>query len=451
MIFSAARLLESVQHQLPAQASGDLCVAFSGGLDSTVLLYALVCALRERGGFRLRAAHVDHQLHERSAEWERHCATTAAQLGVEYVSHRVTVPADGAEGIESAARTARYAALHEVLRPGETLLTAHHADDQMETLLLALTRGAGLNGLAAMPVCQPFGRGWHLRPLLEFSRAELESWAQAEALAWIADPSNDSRDFNRNFLRHEVIPALRSRWPAFARTAGRTAGHIAEGAALLDELARIDLVTAAAGPCLRVDALRSLSAARRRNLLRFWVRSHDARAPSTRKLLALEHDMLAAQDDRLPVVDWDGFEVRRYRGLLYASVASRPESPTAASDWDWTQPLRLPGDLGSLRTESVPDGGLARDRLPQRVTVDFRHGGEALRPAGQEHHRKLKKLLQDADILPWWRNRLPLIRIGDALAAVGDLWIAEEFAAKRGEAGTNIVWDERPQIKAFGQ
>ena len=454
MSFSPAALLTRIQAHLPASASGRLCIAFSGGLDSTVLLQALAAALGEQpaGRFALRAVHVDHQLQSRSTEWRRHCADLAAKMGIDFAFRQVHVPPDAPTGVEAAARTVRYAALRSLIDPGEALLTAHHADDQLETLLLALTRGAGLGGLSAMPACQAFGAGWHVRPLLEFTRAELEAWAGAQGLSWLSDPSNDDSRFSRNYLRHQVIPALQRRWPGITHSAVRSAGHLAEAGVLLEALAAADHAVAAAGSCLQVAALARLDGSRRRNLLRYWLRLQGARLPSTRKLLSLEHDMLAAQEDRLPCVEWDGFEVRRHRGLLYAVAQLPPaQSQGATFEWDWSRELVLPDGLGLLRMQSVRGAGLARAKLPSRLPVTFRRGGESLQTAGRNHHRKLKKLLQEADVLPWWRDRLPLLHAEGRLAAVGDLWTAQEFAAHGEEEGVRIVWQNRPPIAAMQQ
>jgi len=451
MNFTPAALLDFIHSTLPAGASGTLCVAFSGGLDSTVLLAALKRALAAHPEYRLRAIHIDHGLHADSVRWAGHCAQVARHLDIDYTSQTVTVAAAG-EGLEAAARHARYAALRECLQPGDALLTAHHADDQFETLMLALLRGAGLPGLAAMPACREFDPGWHLRPLLGFTRSELENWARAEGLTWIDDPSNDSSHFDRNFLRHQILPLLQTRWPSATHSAVRTARHAGEGMALLDEFASPDLAAASAGPCLKVDSLAALSAARRRNLLRYWSKLRGARAPSTRKLLALEHDMLAAQEDRLPVIEWDGFEVRRFRGLLYGGPVHPGNLHGAVSfEWEWSQPLLLPDRLGSLRAQTGRGAGLVRALLPRTLRVEFRHGGEALRPAGDPHRRDLKKLLQAADILPWWRNRLPLLWVDDRLAAVGDLWTADEFSAGADSESVQVVWQDRPQIRAQPQ
>lgn len=447
MSLSPASVLSGLKAALPDQASGAVCVGFSGGLDSTVLVAVLARARQVEPSLRLRAIHIDHQLQPQSAAWDEHCRSIANALDVEYQSRRVTVVPDPGEGPEASARKARYEALRSLLRPGETLVTAHHADDQLETLLLALMRGAGTRGLAGMPACQPFGMGWHARPLLEFTRAELEAWGRAQGLRWIDDPSNDDSRFSRNFLRTGVVPLLRNRWPAAATNASRAAAHLAEGAELLDELAAIDCSPALVGSCLAVDVLAALSPARRRNALRYWLRQRGVRSPSTRKLSALDHDMLVADPDRSPVVDWDGYEIRRFRGLLYADRAL-PQTEATPREWDWRESFVLPQGLGTLRTANTVGSGLSAAALPPTVRVDFRHGGESIRPAGHDHHRTLKNLLQEADILPWWRSRVPLIWAGDQLAAVGDLWIADDFATRDERSGVEIVWDERPQIVA---
>lgn len=447
MSFSPAELVSHLERDLPASASGKLCIALSGGLDSTVLLHALAIGQRR---YSLRAIHIDHQLHPDSAKWRDHCAQVAQAAGVPFVSEQVAVSVSADAGVEAAARTARYAALKRRLGPRETLLTAQHADDQLETVLLALMRGAGVNGLSAMPVCQAFGGGWHLRPMLRFTRAQLEAWAREEKLAWLSDPSNDNQRFSRNYLRHEVIPSLRKRWPDAANSAQRSASHLGEAGDLLATLAVADLAGAAVGSCLRVDALAKLEPARRRNLLRYWLRTLGARAPSTQKLAALEHDMLLAQDDRSPWVTWDDFEVRRHRGLLYGHQQLISfDAGQAALDWDMRDSLLLPAGLGQLRTENTSGAGLARSRLPDTVRVSFRQGGESLQLAGHAHHRDLKKLLQETDILPWWRDRIPLLYAQRKLVAVGDLWIAEQFAARVDEPGMRVVWDGRPGMEVI--
>ncbi|HJY40834.1 MAG TPA: tRNA lysidine(34) synthetase TilS, partial [Steroidobacteraceae bacterium] len=237
-------------------------------------------------------------------------------------------------------------------------------------------------------------------------------------------------------------------WPAAAHSATRSTAHLREAGRLLDMLAAADLETVAIGACLALPRLASLAPARRRNVLRHWIRQQGMRVPSTRKLATIERDLLIAREDRLPCVEWDGVQVRRHRGLLYC-MRQRPSfEPADTLAWNVSQVLELPAQLGRLRVQRDALGGLAVARLPEALQVHFRHGGEELQPAGDAHHRKLKKLLQDAHVLPWWRDRVPLIYAAERLVAVGDLWIAEEFAARGGEDALRIVWEERPQLVA---
>lgn len=446
--FHPSACLKALERLLPGAASGRLIVAFSGGLDSTVLLHALVAATRERPGFIVSAVHIDHQLHPDSQRWNEHCAEVARSLGVEYRSERVLV--DGASvGVEAAAREARYGALKAGMRAGDCLLTAHHADDQLETVLLALMRGAGVAGLAGMPACQSFGPGWHVRPLLEFTRAQLQAWGEERGLSWLSDPSNEGRRFDRNYLRHEVIPSLRRRWPAASAAAVRSAAHLAEAGMILGELGAADVASASIGRCLRVELLAALPAERRRNALRLWLKARGARMPSTRKLHSLERDMIAAQPDRSPRVAWDGFEVRRHRGLLYASPV-RERMPDTPMLWDPSAPLELPAGLGRLRAEPSRGSGFSAWKWRPQIEVRFRGGGEQLKVAGRSHHHKVKKLLQSAGVLPWWRDRIPMLYVHGELAAVGDLWMADAFAARDGEESVRVVWEGKPDVLAVG-
>ncbi|WP_153067421.1 tRNA lysidine(34) synthetase TilS [Steroidobacter cummioxidans] len=429
---------------LPPDAA--VCVAFSGGLDSTVLLHAFARLAAEPNSYRVRAVHIDHGLHADSTLWREHCERQAQALHVEFTAMRVDVTGIDEIGVEAAARDARYDAFAQELRPGEYLLVGHHADDQLETMLLALMRGAGVLGLGAMQVFEPFARGALLRPLWDFTRAELEMWARAQGLQWLTDPSNTNLALDRNFVRHRIVAALRERWPAAAQTALRSSQHLQEAWRALEQLAAIDAEQAIEGERLSVAALRALNPERRRNLLRYWIRRRGARAPSTRKLAGIEHDMLAASLDRVPCVGWDGWEMRRHRGWLYCEQKLPALDTKQVLEWPTHAPLQLPAGLGALRISPGEPGRLSAAKLPATLTVRFRGGGETLQPVGHAIHHKLKKLLQASAILPWWRERLPLVYAGKQLVAVGDLWIAAEFAARDHEPAVSIRWESRPTI-----
>lgn len=437
--------VEALSSQLRSLGIADdarLCLAFSGGLDSMVLLHSLARIRRERGRAGLRAIHIDHQLHSSSARWRTHCESVASELQVPFTAAVVHVDR-ALGGVEAAARKARYDALRERIQPGEVLLTAHHADDQLETLLLALVRGAGVRGLSGVVADQAFGPGRLIRPLLAFTRAELEAWARSERLTWIEDPSNENVDLDRSFLRSRVAPALRERWPAVAHSAARSAAHLAEAEALLRAVAEEDLSALRAGERMDAARLARLDRARRRNALRFWLRERGARAPSTRKLAAIEHDLLTAGEDRTPCVAWDDVELRRYRGLLYLE---RRRTPSVLRELTWRTAgeIELPSDLGRLRLLPDPTGPVAATKLAPTLAVRFRSGGEKLRAAGHAHHRTLKKMLQDAGVPPWRRDRLPLVYSENRLVAVGDLWVADEFAAHTDDDHrARIVWERK--------
>lgn len=436
------RLLDALNRLPPARC---WWIAYSGGCDSTILLHALA-ALHPflPAGLALRAVHVDHGLSRHSAAWAAHCEAACAALDIPCQTLRVNASASPGESPEAAARQARYRAIAALIEPGDGLLTAHHQDDQAETLLLQLLRGAGAHGLAAMPVHAPFAKGFIARPLLGFARDELAARAAQHDLSWVDDPSNFDTGFERNYLRHEIMPRLKQRVPACAAILSRTAAHMAEAAALLDELAEGDLQTVHGSrpDTLSVAGLLRLSEARRRNVLRRWFKVLTLPAPWAAHLARIETDVLAAAEDSTPCVRWPGAEVRRYRGLIHALSPLPPHDPGAILAWDTAQPLTLPD--GSLLTARAVKGGGLKASLchNQAVTVRFRQGGEQCRPAGRGHTHELKKLFQEQGIPPWQRDRIPLVCIGDRLASVADLWVCEPFQAKGDEKGVVVEWND---------
>ena len=420
-----------------------LCVALSGGLDSTVLLEAL-CRVRDRlPADGLRAIHVHHGLHADADRWVSHCETLCARLAVPLAVLRVDArPAPG-ESPEAKARDVRYAALAAALAADEALLTAHHADDQLETVLIQLLRGAGVAGLAAMPAAADFGPGRHLRPLLGFTRAELVDWAASEGLSgWVEDPANDELRYARNHLRSEVLPALRAHWPAAAAAVGRSARHCAEASGLLDELAALDAAMAVSGAAIRVSALRTLSPARQRNLVRWQARQLGLAVPDERRLATLLEQVLDADPDKQPQVAWGEVVALRHDDRLWLAPADSMPEPAGGRDWpDPRTPLDLGAGLGALALVPSEQGGLGQAALvagPWRVVT--RRGGERLELPGRAGSRALKKLLQEAGLPPWIRARLPLVEIGGRLAAAGDRWVDAAFWVPAGAPAWRVEW-----------
>lgn len=419
-----------------------LCVGYSGGLDSTVLLHA-AAALAAAEGVQLRALHVDHGLHSESGEWAKACRQTCADLGVALEVLEVEVLPPHGASVEAAARVARYAAIAAALADRERFLAAHHRDDQLETVLIQLFRGAGVAGLAAMPARARLGRGWLLRPLLEVGREELAEYAHRRGLAWTRDPMNESERFDRAYLRRQVLPAIRERWPAAAMTAARSASHLAEASRLLGELAAADAAALLDDGRLLIEGLVRLPRDRRVNVLRWWLRQEGLKSPPAVRLEAGLAELLEARPDAAPSLRWEGGEIRRYRGRLYALAplpvpARAPPDRAAAS-------IELGPGLGNFALIAGCEGGL---HVPPGIeaTLGFRNGGESLRPHPGRPRKRLKDLCQEAGIVPWLRDRLPLVYVGGRLAAVADLWIDVGFAAGPGTSAVKPVWAGRPRL-----
>lgn len=437
----AERLLRRLRELAPEPPSRYV-VAFSGGLDSTVLLHALVLT-RERHGVPLLALHVNHGLQPEAGRWEEHCRRVAASLEVDFLATRIEVPAGDPRGTEGAAREGRYRALAGHARRGDHVLTAHHRDDQAETLLLNLLRGSGVAGLAGIGARRPLGEALLLRPLLEVPRAEIEQHARAHGLDWCEDPSNVDVAFDRNFLRREILPALCRRWPAAPASLARSAGLLAEAAELAAELAATDLEDLGGDPArLPVAALERLSEARRRNVLRYAIRRLGLPPPPATRLARIVHELMPAAPDAVPLVHWDGAEVRRYREHVYVLAAVHRVAQPAGELRDDGREVALGPGLGRLRLERA-SAGIAPALAEAGLRIAFRRGGERLRPHGRRDTHTLRKLFQEAGVVPWMRAFVPLLYAGDRLVAVGDAWIAEDAWSAPGYV---VRWLDRPPL-----
>lgn len=422
----AGPLISHLQDALASLPPGPLWVGYSGGMDSLALLHALA-ALPEARARGLAAIHVDHGLHSDSADWAQHCRLTAAALQLPLRIVRVAVARASGEGLEAAARAARHAAFRQHLPAGGVLALAHHADDQSETVLLKLLRGAGPDGLRGMRPLRPFGAGQLWRPLLDLARAELATYAQQQGLDWIDDPSNADPRHARNFLRHHVLPVLRARWPRLDTALGHSARWQAAAADQLDADAELALAqTQGLDPAtLRWQDWLGLSDALRPLVLRRWLRGLGLPAPEHVHIDQLRQQLSRAGGDRNPRVSWAGTELRRYRDLLYALAPLPPLAPDWEQAWDGRGETVLPAGLGQVWLDPAPQQALT-------LNLRLRRGGEQLRRPGDAHTRELRDLLQQAGIPPWLRGRIPLLYAGGELLAVGDLWLSAEGSHRLG-------------------
>jgi tRNA(Ile)-lysidine synthase len=426
--------------QLPSASRCHL--AFSGGLDSCVLLH-LLSELREQLPFELHAIHVHHGLQHEADSWQAYCEQLCRGYNIPLETIRLNLNVTGGESLEAVAREARYKAMAERMEQGGLLLTAQHQDDQAETLLLQLMRGSGPAGLAAMPPLARFATGWLARPLLDCPRHTLEQYAREHQLIWQEDPSNQNQRFDRNFIRHQVMPLLRSRWPAASATLSRAARFSGELLQLVREEAEEDLAQARASDSntLSISMLKQFNSVRLRNLLRHWIDATGAPLPSSKKLARIEQEAVHGRTDSMPLIAWGGWEVRRYRDRLFLDPAQFIELPTQPLTWPDGDELMLPEGLGRLMAKHG-EGGIAVARWQQsKVEVRFRHGGERCRLPKQNHRRPLKKLLQEWGVPPWHRERIPLLYLDGELAVVPGYCVCLPFAAQPAEDAIVIEWE----------
>lgn len=416
--------------------SQSILVAFSGGLDSTVLLHQLVLWRAKNPEVALRAIHIHHGLSPQADNWVQHCELVCAQWLVPLVVERVHLEDDGL-GIEAQARRARYQAFAQTLLPGEVLMTAQHLDDQCETFLLALKRGSGPAGLSAMGESSPFAGTQLIRPLLAQTREALEAWARQHELCWIEDESNQDDAYDRNFLRLRVTPLLQQRWPHFAQAVARSAALCAEQESLLDELLANDLADCVtAQGTLLLAPLMMMSGVRRAALLRRWLARLNAPMPSRDGLERIWQEVALAREDASPCFRLGEYEVRRYQSQLWWVKSVDGQSETVIP-WSCREtPLTLPAGLGSVQLISA--GELRMPQAGEAVSIRFKAPG-VLHIVGRNGGRKLKKIWQEQGIPPWRRDTTPLLFYGETLIAAAGVFVTREGAAVD-EEGMSLIW-----------
>lgn len=427
----------------PLNQNQRVIVAYSGGLDSHVLLHALAQLRDSRAqSFVLEALHIHHGINQQADTWVEHCQGVCDQLLVPVTIKYVTCDQRLAS-LENQLRQARYEIFSEALLENDLLALAHHDDDQAETLMLRMLRGTGPQGLAGMPAERRLGQGNLIRPLLGLTRIDLEAYAHQHGLQWVEDDSNADTAFDRNFLRHDVMPTLAQRWPDYRRTFARNA-QVAKDAQhshdyFLKRELQPQIIKNHGG--LECDWLRSYELAVQVNLLRTWLALRGLPLPGYRHLHQVLDDVVNAREDAQPLVNWSGAEVRRFQGVLFAGPPMPAHDTSAIMNWNIDETLLMPG-AGALTAKAVTGKGLY---MPPGVnlTVRFRQGGERCKVAGHAHSTLLKKLLNSLQLEPWLRDRLPLIYMNDELAALGDMAVCDSFQATGAQQGYSLRW-QRP-------
>ena len=418
-----------------------LVVGLSGGMDSVTLL-AILADLAGVFRFSLRALHVHHGISPNAPVWAQFCRDLCRGLNVRLTVERVRVDNYRSLGVEGAARRARYEVY--AREDADFIVLAHHRDDQAETLLLQLLRGAGPLGMAGMPGLRPLAgsRARILRPLLGFARTDIEAWARDHGLAWIDDESNDDMARQRNFVRHRVLPLIEERFPAARATAARAAAHLAEAGALLGELARLDLAMLDREKDVAVAALRQLGPMRAKNALRSLLQSRAIPAPTAAQLDELYRQLVDAREDRTVLLKIQDWELRRYRGRIRIARVHAPLPRNFREVWTGENRLPLLKLGGVLKFKPEDGRGLSVEQLRRaEVTVRLREGGERLRPDARRPRRALKKLMQERGIPPWQRARWPVLYCGEHLVCVPGIGEDCAWQAGPGEPGLILSWE----------
>lgn len=409
--------------------SKKIFIAYSGGLDSQVLLHLLVQLREVRPKLQLTAIHVNHNLSANAKQWIKHCKKTCKELCVECIVKDVNAKIKIKDhSPEEIARKLRYETFAENLPKNAILVTAHQANDQAETLLLQLFRGAGPKGLAAMPVKIKFGKGWLMRPLLDFSREELLQYAKGYKLKWIEDESNADVKFSRNLIRHKLMPIIKKKWPGITAVLNRVANHCATANELIENLAAEDLSKVVDDKgTIDIESLKQLSLVRQSNVLRFWLHTLHLSIPSEVKLNEVIRTVVSSRSDANPVVQWHGAEVRRFQNHLYAMPPLLPHDNKMVLSFNLKRPLKLPGDLGVLRAKVSKN--FAVKFKNKKFTVRFRQGGERLKITKRQGTHDLKKLMQEWQIPPWLRDRIPLVYCDTEIIAVVGCYCIDGLAS----------------------
>ena len=451
MAFSPQQLISFLpDHQVTCH------IAFSGGLDSHVLLHAM-CQLRDSAKFKgeIKALHVHHGLSNNADDWATHCGEICAAYQVPLEIEKISVEKAG-QGVENAARNARLAVFQKQLCAEELLLTAHHLDDQMETMLFRMLRGTGLRGLSGVSARRPLGKGYMLKPLLGFARNELVTYANQHELKWIEDESNQLVDFDRNYLRKEIMPLLAFRWPGYRKNWQRLSQLAKEGEVLQKVLGMQDLAVVQEGiHRLSISALKGFIPERQRNIVRCWFLSfeerHNIPAPDYYVVKRIFEELIPAAEDAVPLVTWEKagvkVEIRRFASSIYLVLAQNSVFEPSKLMWDTTAPMDLPDHLGTLSLIESNEQGVEIQQ-GEILEIAFKQGGETVKPAGRKT-RSLMKTLQDYHVPPWLRDKTPLILHDNELIAVADLFVCDQFLIKKSTANTQKIykfqWD-RPDL-----
>jgi tRNA(Ile)-lysidine synthase len=418
--------------------SKKIWIAYSGGMDSSVLLH-LVFSNKDKIRQTIEVVYVNHGLQEKSTEWGEFCRVLCEKYDLPFTQLNIDETVPKGDSIEAWAREKRYALIAQLMNKDELLFTAHHQDDQVETFFLQALRGAGPRGLSAMPLFKKIANSIHVRPLLGFCRNELLTYANENKLSWQEDLSNADTKFDRNYLRNNIIPAFEQRWPAYRETISRLVNHQQDCKSLMDEIGLEDLKLASHENCLNLDVIKRLSVVRQKNIIFTWLQVLQLETPGSRHINQIMSDLINSTSENTPCVNWKNVEVRRYRKLLYASNSLNKDVESINYEWDLASPLTVMDEV--LVAKANSGIGISKERIKnKKIRVQYRQGGEKIQPSKKAHSKTVKQLFQERGVLPWLRDRFPLIYVNDKLAAIPGVCVDIGYSAEENESSWEIEW-----------
>ena len=413
-------------------------IACSGGMDSSVLLH-LIFSNKVKIEQALEVVYVNHGLQDESAEWGDFCRSQCDSYDLPFTQLNINETVPKGESVEAWAREKRYELIAQVMNKGDLLFTAHHQDDQVETFFLQALRGAGPRGLASMPLFKEFANAIHVRPLLNYCRRELLAYAKANSLTWKEDLSNADTKYDRNYLRNNIIPTFEKRWPAYRETISRLVNHQQDCASLMNEVGLEDLKLVMHENKLSLENLRSLSVTRQKNIVFTWLQELQLETPASKHINQIFSGLINSTSDNASCVNWKNVEVRKYRAFLYASKKVDKGFDRVDYAWDLARPLEIMDE--TLIAKSEIGSGLSKEKIDNAsISVQYRHGGEKIQPNNNVHTKTVKQLFQERGVLPWVRDRFPLVYVNDTLAAIPGVCVDINYSAELDEPSWQIVW-----------
>ena len=419
-----------------------ITIALSGGVDSVVLFHLLL-TLSKQMGFTLSATHINHGISQNAVHWREFCSNLCRDHDIPITITTLSIQKSPSISLEAAARKERYHVFSRLTT--DFVALAQHIDDQVETVLLQLLRGAGAKGLSAMPTIRrqtPAAAPQIIRPLLNITRQEIEAYAHQNHLHWVTDESNHDIVFQRNFSRHEVLPVIKKQYPTYQTTIMRSSQHLAEASELMDELAQVDAKQCMISNQLKIDMLQHLSIARAKNLLRYTFSQRNITLPSTAKLADILHQLITARHDKNLHIPFGDAEIRCFKRIMYILPKQRPIACTWTLPWQNEEQLIIQPLNGVIDFLQTHNQGIDTEKLLQKpVTVRVRQGGERFQPDCKRPKRSLKNLLQEASIPPWERQRLPLLFSGNQLVWVPNIGIDCFYQVKPEHSGLMPSWN----------